>query len=214
MHMLKQCHILPPNPIRAGHKGVISEGGGYFLQIKAIFVWRSLPRRYKEVKLSGFSIIMSRDWEGIIFLFKAGMGVKCITVCFICMILHSHLYLEDCPSAYWDCCHSFIHLLIFDSFFSSLALSVLSFLPPCFSNSFSYYLVHWAFRWIHLCGSNSCRHASDFLAHKTVSFEKTVASSVYDSWFSSSFVAHGTLAGHSPTWHLPCVIITDGSFSV
>lgn len=155
---------------------------------------------------------MSRDWEGIIFLFKARMGVKCIPVCFICMIL-SHLCLRhisyvrgDWPSAYWGCCHSFSHLLRLSPPFPLL--------PHCFSNSFSYYLVHWAFRWIHLCGSNSCRHTSGFHSHKTISFKNTVASSVHDSWFSFSFRAHGTLAGYSPTWLLPCVLITDVSFSV
>ncbi len=94
MHMQKQSHVLLPNPIRAGHQGIISDGGGYFLQIKAIFVWRSQPRKYKEVKLPGFSIIMSRECEGI-FLFKARMGVKSIPICFICRILHSHLYLRQ-----------------------------------------------------------------------------------------------------------------------
>lgn len=116
MHMQKQSHILLPNSIRAGHNGIISEGGGYFLQIKAIFVWRSQHRKYKVVKLPGFSVIMSRECEGIVCLFKARMGVKCIPICFI--FLQSPLFVRGyCPSAYWDWC-----LL---SFFQSSRLSLL-----------------------------------------------------------------------------------------
>jgi len=45
--MQKQCHILQPKPVRAGHKGIIPKGIGYFLKNKikkqAIFVEEASP---------------------------------------------------------------------------------------------------------------------------------------------------------------------------
>lgn len=141
-HMQKQSRILLPNPIRAGHKGIISERGRiFFLQIKANFVWWSQPRRYLEVKLPGFSIIMSRDWEGIILQFKARMEVKHVPDCFICMILHSHLYLRYLSERTLPQCILLMSVVILSVIFPSLTRLPLLFPSLCVPSSTSVFLI-------------------------------------------------------------------------
>lgn len=100
--------------------------------------------QYIEVKLPGFSSIMSRDWEGTIFQFKARMEVKRVLDCFICMILlQSPIFKifkqEDTALVHTSdvCCHSFSHLQIRLPFlFPSLCVPSSTSL---FSNYFPYF---------------------------------------------------------------------------